>query len=213
MPPASRVDSFKVSYQLADGGDAFLPMSSSVLSSPLPLHSSHPQLLWSSLGNLLALNMFSGEPQSVQVDGRAQTQKLQGLIPGARYEVTVVSVRGFEESEPLTGFLTTGERDWARSGGREMRVWAGAWKDPKGKGGEALELCGLASGQRSGRRLGVGRAVQPPLSPSPLPVPDGPTELRALNLTEGSTLLHWKPPQNPVDTYNVKVTAPGGELC
>nr|XP_027777709.1 tenascin-X [Marmota flaviventris] len=107
VPPTSRVDSFKVSYQLADGG----------------------------------------EPQSVQVDGRAQTQKIQGLIPGARYEVTVVSVRGFEESEPLTGFLTT--------------------------------------------------------------VPDGPTELQALNLTEGSTLLHWKPPQNPVDKYNVQVTAPG----
>ncbi|KAK2491804.1 hypothetical protein MC885_006433 [Smutsia gigantea] len=107
MPPPSRVDSFKVSYQLADGG----------------------------------------EPQSVQVDGRARTQKLEGLIPGAHYEVTVVSVRGFEESEPLTGFLTT--------------------------------------------------------------VPDGPTQLRALNLTEGSALLHWKPPQTPVDTYDVQVTAPG----
>nr|XP_031290851.1 tenascin-X isoform X5 [Camelus dromedarius] len=107
VPPPSRVDSFKVSYQLADGG----------------------------------------EPLSMQVDGRARTQKLEGLIPGARYEVTVVSVRGFEESEPLTGFLTT--------------------------------------------------------------VPDGPTQLRALNLTEGSALLHWKPPQAPVDTYDVKVTAPG----
>ncbi|XP_045397706.1 tenascin-X [Lemur catta] len=107
MPPPSRVDSFKVSYQLADGG----------------------------------------EPQSLQVDGQARTQTLQGLIPGARYEVTVVSVRGFEESEPLTGFLTT--------------------------------------------------------------VPDGPTQLRALNLTEDSALLHWKPPQNPVDTYDVRVTAPG----
>ncbi|XP_020953993.1 tenascin-X isoform X8 [Sus scrofa] len=107
MPPSSRVDGFKVSYQLADGG----------------------------------------EPQSVQVDGRGRTQKLEGLTPGARYEVTVVSMRGFEESEPLSGFLTT--------------------------------------------------------------VPDGPTQLRALNLTEGSALLHWKPPQTPVDTYDVKVTASG----
>ncbi|XP_046495686.1 tenascin-X isoform X3 [Equus quagga] len=105
-PPPSRVDSFKVSYQLADGG----------------------------------------EPQSVQVDGRTRTQRLKGLIPGAQYEVTVVSVRGFEESEPLTGFLTT--------------------------------------------------------------VPDGPTQLRALNLTDGSALLHWKPPQAPVDTYDIRVTAP-----
>ncbi|XP_021115102.1 tenascin-X [Heterocephalus glaber] len=106
-PPPSRVDSFKVSYQLADGG----------------------------------------EPQSVQVDGGAHTHRLQGLTPGARYEVTVVSVRGFEESEPLTGFLST--------------------------------------------------------------VPDGPTQLRALNLTEGSALLHWMPPRTPVDKYNVRVTAPG----
>uniref|UniRef100_A0A8C0XPT8 Tenascin-X n=1 Tax=Castor canadensis TaxID=51338 RepID=A0A8C0XPT8_CASCN len=107
VPPPSRVDSFKVSYQLADGG----------------------------------------EPQSVQVDGHSHSQNLQGLIPGTRYEVTVVSVRGFEESEPLTGVLTT--------------------------------------------------------------VPDGPTQLRALNLTEGSALLHWKPPHTPVDKYNVRVMAPG----
>ncbi|XP_035879739.1 tenascin-X isoform X2 [Phyllostomus discolor] len=107
MPPPSRVDSFKVSYQLAEGG----------------------------------------EPQSVQVDSQARTQQLKGLVPGARYEVTVVSVRGFEESEPLTGFLTT--------------------------------------------------------------VPDGPTKLRALNLTEGTAMLHWKPPQAPVDTYHIRVTAPG----
>ncbi|KAM8780018.1 tenascin-X [Rhynchonycteris naso] len=106
-PPPSLVDSFKVSYQLADGG----------------------------------------EPQSVKVDGRTGTQKLKGLIPGAHYEVTVVSVRGFEESEPLTGFFTT--------------------------------------------------------------VPDGPTQLRALNLTEGAALLHWKPPRAPVDSYDVQVTGPG----
>ncbi|XP_059558287.1 tenascin-X isoform X7 [Myotis daubentonii] len=106
-PPPSRADSFKVSYQLVDGG----------------------------------------EPQSVLVGGRARTQQLGGLVPGAHYEVTVVSVRGFEESEPLTGFLTT--------------------------------------------------------------VPDGPTQLRALNLTEGTARLHWKPPQAPVDTYAVRVTAPG----
>ncbi|XP_053769741.1 tenascin-X isoform X3 [Desmodus rotundus] len=107
MPPPSRVDSFKVSYQLAEGG----------------------------------------EPQSVQVDSQARAQHLKGLAPGARYEVTVVSVRGFEESEPLTGFFTT--------------------------------------------------------------VPDGPTQLQALNLTEGTATLHWKPPQAPVDTYSIWVTAPG----
>ncbi|XP_043858192.1 tenascin-X [Dromiciops gliroides] len=105
-PPPNRVDSFKISYQLADGG----------------------------------------EPQSVQVDSHTWHQRLVGLTPGARYEVTVVSVRGFEESEPLTGFLTT--------------------------------------------------------------VPDGPTQLRALNVTDDSALLHWSPPQAPVDRYALRVTAP-----
>lgn len=76
-----------------------------------PLHPAHPVIppCLSGRPHLPAHCVFPGEPQSVQVDGR--TQKLEGLIPGAQYEVTVVSVRGFEESEPLTGFLTTGERD------------------------------------------------------------------------------------------------------
>nr|XP_020829761.1 tenascin-X isoform X2 [Phascolarctos cinereus] len=105
-PPPNRVDSFKISYQLADGG----------------------------------------EPQSVQVDSHTWHHHLVGLTPGTRYEVTVVSVRGFEESEPLTGFLTT--------------------------------------------------------------VPDGPTQLRALNVTDDSALLHWSPPQAPVERYALRVTAP-----
>ncbi|XP_074167457.1 tenascin-X isoform X2 [Sminthopsis crassicaudata] len=105
-PPPNQVDSFKISYQLADGG----------------------------------------EPQSVQVDSHTWHQHLVGLTPGAQYEVTVLSVRGFEESEPLTGFLIT--------------------------------------------------------------VPDGPTHLQALNVTDDSALLHWSPPQAPVDRYALRITAP-----
>ncbi|XP_038625002.1 LOW QUALITY PROTEIN: tenascin-X [Tachyglossus aculeatus] len=104
--PPTRVERFKISFQLADGG----------------------------------------EPLSVMVDGLRREERLTGLVPGARYEVTVVSVRGFEESEPLTGFLVT--------------------------------------------------------------VPDGPTLLRALNVTDGAALLQWRPPESPVDRYAVRVTAP-----
>lgn len=154
-------------------------------------------------------SMFAGEPQSVQVDGRGRTQKLEGLTPGARYEVTVVSMRGFEESEPLSGFLTTGERGWGvgRKTGEKMRApectraGQGQWRPQWRTRGAA------GFGQVRGEESSRGTA----LSPSPLPVPDGPTQLRALNLTEGSALLHWKPPQTPVDTYDVKVTASGGE--
>lgn len=55
----------------------------------------------------------------MQVDGLTQNQILQGLVPDTRYEVTVVSVRGFEESEPLTGFFSTGKRDSPQHESRE----------------------------------------------------------------------------------------------
>ncbi|KAH0630540.1 hypothetical protein JD844_013660 [Phrynosoma platyrhinos] len=48
-----------------------------------------------------------GEPQSISVDGSKLRTTIEGLTPGASYEVTVVSIRGFEESEPLVGYVTT----------------------------------------------------------------------------------------------------------
>ncbi|XP_078501996.1 tenascin-X isoform X4 [Lissotriton helveticus] len=103
--PSMPIDTFKVSYQLADGG----------------------------------------EPQSLSVDGKATKVPLKGLTPGARYEVNVMSIRGFEESEPLTGYVTT--------------------------------------------------------------VPDGPTDLRAINVTETSALLLWRPALATIDTYVVTFSA------
>ncbi|XP_029770022.1 tenascin-X-like, partial [Terrapene carolina triunguis] len=48
-----------------------------------------------------------GEPQSAMVEGTRLQTTLEGLIPGASYEVSVMAVRGFEESEPLVGYVTT----------------------------------------------------------------------------------------------------------
>ncbi|ELK23404.1 Tenascin-X [Myotis davidii] len=76
-PPPSRADSFKVSYQLVDGG----------------------------------------EPQSVLVGGRARTQQLGGLVPGAHYEglelhtnytATVHGLRGPNLTSPASIVFTTG---------------------------------------------------------------------------------------------------------
>ncbi|XP_029440388.1 LOW QUALITY PROTEIN: tenascin-X [Rhinatrema bivittatum] len=100
-PPLASVDRFKVSFQLAHGG----------------------------------------EPQSINVEGRKTTTAITGLIPGARYEVIVMALRGFEESEPLMGFLTT--------------------------------------------------------------VADGPTDLRAVNVSDSSALLLWRPALAAVDAYVV----------
>lgn len=59
MPPPSRVDSFKVSYQLADGGDTFCPCPH-WLSLSCTLHSAHPAAPPGSLGNLPRPPCFQG---------------------------------------------------------------------------------------------------------------------------------------------------------
>ncbi|KAM9119681.1 LOW QUALITY PROTEIN: tenascin-X [Pangshura tecta] len=89
-----------------------------------------------------------GEPQSAMVGGTRLQTTLEGLIPGASYEVSVMAVRGFEESEPLVGYVTT--------------------------------------------------------------VPDGPSDLRAVNVTNTSALLRWRPPRAPVQSYELSYGPPQG---
>ncbi|KAM3848284.1 LOW QUALITY PROTEIN: tenascin-X-like [Vipera latastei] len=48
-----------------------------------------------------------GEPKSISVDGSQFRSRIEGLTPGTSYEVAVMSIRGFEESEPLMGYVTT----------------------------------------------------------------------------------------------------------
>lgn len=88
----------------------------------------------------------------MQVDSQARAQHLKGLAPGARYEVMVVSVRGFEESEPLTGFFTTGEiigRARMAEGGHEAMGggWFSVWR------GEGVR----GSSRRPEAQQGLGR--------------------------------------------------------
>ena len=94
----------------------------------------------------------------MQVDSQARAQHLKGLATGARYEVMVVSVRGFEESEPLTGFFTTGEiiggPGWPKG---VMRPWVGVGS----VSGEGRVLEGPVADQRPSRvwEGGVGKAA------------------------------------------------------
>lgn len=105
------------------------------------------------------------------MDGRARTQQLKGLIPGARYEVTVVSVRGFEESEPLTDVLITGEMDRIQAGQRgkcgpgwELRV--------NGKGKWGLDAsCSCRRGPAEFRKRRSGVSSKPLLFPQFLMAP------------------------------------------
>ncbi|XP_067398259.1 tenascin [Emydura macquarii macquarii] len=48
-----------------------------------------------------------GTPSVVTVDGTKTRTKLVKLIPGVHYTVSIISIKGFEESEPISGALTT----------------------------------------------------------------------------------------------------------
>ncbi|XP_048368506.1 tenascin isoform X4 [Sphaerodactylus townsendi] len=48
-----------------------------------------------------------GTPSVVTVDGSKSRTKLVKLTPGVEYTVSIISVKGFEESEPASGSLTT----------------------------------------------------------------------------------------------------------
>ncbi|XP_045419795.1 tenascin isoform X2 [Lemur catta] len=48
-----------------------------------------------------------GTPSAVTVDGTKTQTRLVKLIPGVEYFVNVIAMKGFEESEPVSGLLTT----------------------------------------------------------------------------------------------------------
>uniref|UniRef100_A0A8C6RNT8 Tenascin n=1 Tax=Nannospalax galili TaxID=1026970 RepID=A0A8C6RNT8_NANGA len=51
--------------------------------------------------------MTGGIPSMVTVDGTETETRLVKLIPGTEYHVSVIAMKGFEESDPVSGSLTT----------------------------------------------------------------------------------------------------------
>ncbi|KAK5854581.1 hypothetical protein PBY51_004764 [Eleginops maclovinus] len=82
-----------------------------------------------------------GEPVSVSIDKGDSTVGLSQLSPGSSYEVSVVSILGLDESDPITDFVMT--------------------------------------------------------------LPDPPTDLRAVNVTDTKALLLWRPALAAVDKYAI----------
>lgn len=44
----------------------------------------------------------------VMVDGTDTETRLVKLTPGVEYHVSIIAIKGFEESDPVSGSLTTG---------------------------------------------------------------------------------------------------------
>lgn len=71
-------------------------------------NTSFKHLLAYCVTNLLAFGFILGTPNVVTVDGSKTRTKLVKLVPGVDYNVSIISVKGFEESEPVSGTLKTG---------------------------------------------------------------------------------------------------------
>uniref|UniRef100_A0A8C5N044 Tenascin-X n=1 Tax=Leptobrachium leishanense TaxID=445787 RepID=A0A8C5N044_9ANUR len=192
--PNVETTTFKVSYQLADGG----------------------------------------EPESVNVVGT--NTLLKGLTPGAQYEVTVVSVRGFEESQPLSGYVITGG-----GGPRSLRVFDVTevsallrWDPPLGhtdkyivtyKAENVPAITMEVSGDRTEYLLSSlyphtqyfvsvqsvrGSETSQPTSTSFTTSANTPQDLSASQITARSALLTWKAPPTVPDGYLLIYQTPDG---
>ncbi|XP_063794225.1 tenascin-X isoform X2 [Pseudophryne corroboree] len=195
-PPSPDTTTFKVSYQLADGG----------------------------------------EPESVNVVGTSTP--LKGLIPGTHYEVTVVTVRGFEESQPLTDFFTTvggGPRSLRAHDVTEVSALL-RWEPSRGLvdrylvtyRAENIPLVTLVvPGDRTELPLAglhphteyfvsvqssQGSMTSTPTSTSFTTSADTPRDLSASQITARSCLLTWKAPDAVPDGYLLTYQTPQGEM-
>lgn len=177
-----------------------------------------------------------GEPESVSVGGGSTT--LKRLIPGTQYEVTVVSVRGFEESPPLTGSFTT-----AGGGPRSLRAHDVTevsallrWEAPTGPvdqylvtyraeniplitvpvPGDRTELPLSGLHPRTEYFVSVqsthGSTTSAPSSTSFTTSADTPRDLTATQITARTAMLTWKAPDVVPDSYLLTYQTPQGEI-
>lgn len=49
-----------------------------------------------------------GTPSVITMDGTETQRRLVRLLPGEEYLVSIIAMKGFEESEPVSGTFTTG---------------------------------------------------------------------------------------------------------
>ena len=59
---------------------------------------------------------------TVTADGTESKALLPSMTPGATYQVTVIAVKGLEESDPGTDTVTTGKQDGLHFYHLEMHV-------------------------------------------------------------------------------------------
>uniref|UniRef100_A0A8D0C2N4 Tenascin n=1 Tax=Salvator merianae TaxID=96440 RepID=A0A8D0C2N4_SALMN len=168
-----------------------------------------------------------GTPNAVTVDGSNSQTKLDKLIPGVEYLVSIISVKGFEESEPISGSLTTVLDGPSRlvamniTDSKALAVWQPAIAavdeyvisyaadgDPevvKSVSGNTVEydLTGLRPASEYTLRI---YAVKGPQKSAIISTRfttglDAPRDLTAMEIQSETALLTWRPPRASVTGY------------
>ncbi|XP_061112042.1 tenascin-R-like [Conger conger] len=168
-----------------------------------------------------------GEPVSVETDSQDSAVSLHELSPGSTYEVSVISLLGMDESDPIKDFVVTlpdPPSDLQAinvTHSTALLLWKPAqttvdhyiivYGSEQGVStvvsGDVAELplTGLQSSTQytvtiSSQRDGL-RSTGASTIFTTAGVPDPPSDLQAINVTHSTALLLWKPAQTTVDHY------------
>ncbi|XP_055515947.1 tenascin isoform X9 [Leucoraja erinacea] len=179
-----------------------------------------------------------GASTTVTVDGSKSQTSLRNLIPATQYEIKVLSIKDFEESEPTSGMVTT-----ALDGPSELRVVNEtdskallAWKPSvaavdeyvitysardgspvtKRVSGNLLrsELSRLLPGTRYRVLLyAVKGSLKSAVSDTTFSTAiDSPRDLRVSDVTMNDALVSWKPPQAQISGYILTIETEDGKV-
>ncbi|XP_053229378.1 tenascin isoform X1 [Podarcis raffonei] len=168
-----------------------------------------------------------GPPNYVTVDGSKSRTKLVKLIPGVEYIVSIISVKGFEESEPVSGSVTTaldspsGLMAVNITDSKALAVWQpaiaavdeyiisyvteGEREITQSVSGNTVEydLTGLRPASEYTLRIYARKGPQKStvISTKFTTDLDAPRDLTATDVQFETAQLTWKPPRAPVTGY------------
>ncbi|XP_026568228.1 tenascin [Pseudonaja textilis] len=176
--------------------------------------------------------------KSLTVDGNRSRIKLVDLIPGIKYIVNVVAIKGFEESDPVSGSLVTeldspsGLRVVNITDSKALAVWQpalaavdkylisylaeGETEVTQRVSGNTMEydLVGLRPATEYTLKI---QAIKGPqksriLSARFITGPDAPRSLTASDVQFETAVLTWKPPQGSITGYLLIYESADGKI-
>ncbi|XP_062816818.1 tenascin isoform X5 [Anolis carolinensis] len=179
-----------------------------------------------------------GPPSSVTVDGNKSRTRLARLIPGVEYTVSIISVKGFEESEPVSGsFITaldspSGLKAVNITESEALAVWQpaiaavdeyvisyitdGAPEVTQSVSGNTVEydLFDLRPASEYTLRIYAIKDSQKSriISTKFTTALDAPKDLTTTDVQSETALVKWKPPRAPVTGYLLTYESIDGRL-